>query len=179
LIKECGLRPVEIYNLNLRFIDLEKGILYIKTAKGGKSRQIKIRPQTLALLKTYINKNNLCHSDRLFSDPDNMSKAFQRARNSTAKRFNDPECYKVRLYDLRHFYGSILYHKTKDLLFVKEKMGHRSISSTMRYMHLIDFESDEFIVKVASSIEKFTALLESGFEYVSDYEGKKVLRKRK
>ena len=29
------------------------------------------------------------------------------------------------------------------------------------------------------SIEEFTALLESGFEYVSDYKGRKVLRKRK
>jgi hypothetical protein len=27
--------------------------------------------------------------------------------------------------------------------------------------------------------EEFTGLLESGFEYVSDYEGQKVLRKRK
>lgn len=38
---------------------------------------------------------------------------------------------------------------------------------------------DAFTVKVASSIDEFTQLLESGFEYVSDYEGKKILRKRK
>jgi hypothetical protein len=38
---------------------------------------------------------------------------------------------------------------------------------------------DEWVVKVASSIEEFTVLLESGFEYVSDYEGRKVLKKRK
>ena len=30
-----------------------------------------------------------------------------------------------------------------------------------------------------SFIEEFTELLESGFEYVSDYEDRKVLRKRK
>ena len=34
-------------------------------------------------------------------------------------------------------------------------------------------------MKVSSSIEEFTELLASGFEYVSDYEGRKVLRKRK
>ena len=39
--------------------------------------------------------------------------------------------------------------------------------------------SDDYTVKIASSIEEFTELLESGFEYVSDYEGKKILRKRK
>ena len=33
--------------------------------------------------------------------------------------------------------------------------------------------------KVASSLSEFTALIEGGFECVSDYEGRKVLRKRK
>jgi hypothetical protein len=39
--------------------------------------------------------------------------------------------------------------------------------------------SDEYTVKVANDLDEFTKLLESGFEYVSDYEGKKILRKRK
>jgi len=38
---------------------------------------------------------------------------------------------------------------------------------------------EDRVVKVASSIEEFTELLESGFEYVSDYGDRKVLRKRK
>jgi len=47
--------------------------------------------------------------------------------------------------------------------------------------HLIDFEEDDsYSVKVASNLEEFTTLLESGFEFVSDYEGGlKILRKRK
>ena len=55
------------------------------------------------------------------------------------------------------------------------------IENTLVYTHLIDFdEVDSFSVKVASSIEEFTEMLESGFEYVSDYEGGlKILRKRK
>jgi len=42
-----------------------------------------------------------------------------------------------------------------------------------------DDSKGQYIIKVASTIEEFTVLLESGFEYISDYEGKKVLRKRK
>ena len=61
-------------------------------------------------------------------------------------------------------------------------MGHRNIESTLHYMHiakgLVNY-SDEYTVKVASSIEEYTTLLESGFEYVSDFENKKILRKRK
>jgi hypothetical protein len=58
-------------------------------------------------------------------------------------------------------------------------LGHKRIENTLVYTHLIDFEEDAYVVKVASSIEEFTVLLESGFEYVSDYEDNKVLRKRK
>lgn len=179
LLKETGIRPIELHRLTLRNIDLERGILHIKSAKHGKVRTLRLKTKTLAMLKTFVSKHGFGLSDTMFSDPNTMSKAFQQARDRTAKKFQDQEILKVRLYDLRHFYGSMLYHRTKDLLFVKEKRRHRSISSTMRYMHLIDWGYDEFTVKVASSIEEFTELLESGFEYVSDYEGKKVLRKRK
>ena len=72
------------------------------------------------------------------------------------------------------------YHRTKDILYVKQLLGHKNIKNTLVYTHLVSFEEeDAFIVKVASSIEEFTELLESGFEYVSDYGDRKVLRKRK
>ena len=72
------------------------------------------------------------------------------------------------------------YSKTKDLLFVQRLLGHKNINNTMVYVHLTDFQLEEdYIVKVANSIEEFTSLLESGFEYVSDFEDKKILRKRK
>jgi len=61
-------------------------------------------------------------------------------------------------------------------------MGHRYIQSTLVYLHvaegLVNY-SEEYTIKIASTIDEFTKLLESGFEYVSDYEGKKILRKRK
>lgn len=58
-------------------------------------------------------------------------------------------------------------------------MGHRKISTTLRYTQLVEIGDDSFTVKIASNIEEFTALLEQGFEYVSDYGEAKVLRKRK
>ena len=39
--------------------------------------------------------------------------------------------------------------------------------------------SDDFIVKVASTIEQATKQLEVDFEYVTDVDGKKLFRKRK
>ena len=58
-------------------------------------------------------------------------------------------------------------------------MGHRKISTTLRYTQLVEIGEDSFTVKIASTIDEFTILLESGFEYVSDYGDAKILRKRK
>jgi integrase len=158
IIKETGIRPIELHQLTLRYIDLEQGILHVRTAKHGKSRSLKLSQNTLAMLMTYVSKMGCGLNDALFSTPRTMSKTFQRARDRTARKLQDPEIFKVRLYDLRHFFGSMLYHKTKDLLYVKEKMGHRSISNTMKYMHLVDFVNDECIVKIASTLQEFTSL---------------------
>ena len=54
------------------------------------------------------------------------------------------------------------------------------MKNTLIYTHLVDFdEDDQFTVKVAYTLDEFISLLEQGFEYISDYQDKKILRKRK
>lgn len=71
------------------------------------------------------------------------------------------------------------YHRTKDIIHVKERLGHRSITSTMVYTHLISFESDEFTVRVSKNLKEDGELIEAGFEYVTERDGIKIYRKRK
>jgi len=72
------------------------------------------------------------------------------------------------------------YHKSKDILRVKQKLGHKSINSTMIYTHLIEFEAEEYTSKVAKNIKEAQELVDVGFEYVCDYnEEGKLFRKRK
>jgi integrase/recombinase XerD len=179
LLKECGLRPIELYYLTLENIDLDKGIVYVKTAKYGKNRSIRLKKETLAMLKTYTSKGRFGLKQKMFNCPATLGKTWQKARKRTALKFQDPEIAKIRLYDLRHFYGSMLYHKTKDLIYVKEMLGHKSISSTMRYMHLVNFVSDEWICKIAHNVREAQKLIESGFEHITNFEGKMLFRKRK
>jgi hypothetical protein len=73
------------------------------------------------------------------------------------------------------------YYKTKDILHVQQVLGHRNIQSTMIYTHLIDFESDEWHVAHARTLEEEDNLLKAGFEFVRFNEQEKVVlyRKRK
>lgn len=62
-------------------------------------------------------------------------------------------------------------------------LHHKSIQSTMLYINLeqaiFDEADDEFHVKVADTLDEACKLMEIGFEYVTDMDGKKLFRKRK
>jgi len=72
------------------------------------------------------------------------------------------------------------YHRTKDILHVMEVLGHKNIKNTLVYTHLVNFESDDFISKVAKNAEDACKLAEAGFEYVcTTPESLLVFKKRK
>jgi hypothetical protein len=92
----------------------------------------------------------------------------------------NPRLTRINIRTFRHWKATVTYHETKDILYVQRLLGHKSLKNTLVYTHLLDMESDEsYSVKVASTIEEFTSLLESGFEYIADYGDAKVHRKRK
>jgi len=58
-------------------------------------------------------------------------------------------------------------------------LGHKSINSTLLYTQLVNFEGDEYDVKVAETKQEIVALLEAGFEWVGQERGLTYFRKRK
>jgi hypothetical protein len=43
----------------------------------------------------------------------------------------------------------------------------------------VDFEGDDYVCKVARTVEEAKALVEGGFDYVTDVDGMKLFKKRK
>ncbi|MGQ9625181.1 MAG: hypothetical protein ACUVT9_07435 [Candidatus Bathycorpusculaceae bacterium] len=77
------------------------------------------------------------------------------------------------------------YHRTKDILYVKKILGHKSIQNTLEYIdldvNLFGTTDDQYIVKVAANIQESCNRIEASFEYVTgEYtDGGKIFRKRK
>lgn len=69
--------------------------------------------------------------------------SFVGQRNRIAKKPQNPRIKDIHWHSLRHFYASMLYHKTLNLLEVQQKLGHRSISNTVTYTHFARFDSHE------------------------------------
>ena len=70
--------------------------------------------------------------------------------------------------------------KTKDILFVKQQMGHRKIETTLIYTQLLNTnEEEEYTCRISTNTKEDAELIESGFEYVTERDGNKIFRKRK
>ncbi len=74
----------------------------------------------------------------------------------------------------------MLYRQTRDILYVKQQLGHHNINHTLIYTQLLtDEHEDNYICKTAQTVEQSKQLIENGFEYVTDQDGYKLYRKRK
>jgi len=92
----------------------------------------------------------------------------------------------ISLKTFRHSKGTIEAYKTRDLFHVQRILRHRNAMNTQKYIHWAETISgagpeDEYVTKVAKTLEEYCRLLEQGFTYVSDYGDANVkgLRKRK
>ncbi|MEM2108674.1 MAG: tyrosine-type recombinase/integrase, partial [Candidatus Bathyarchaeia archaeon] len=91
---------------------------------------------------------------------------------------------KIGFHTIRHWKATMLYHKTKDPLYVRDFLGHKSMKNTEKYVNIerkifTDYGNEEFTVKVAQTQHELVALLEQGFEYVCQKDNLIFLRKRK
>ena len=56
--------------------------------------------------------------------------------------------------------------------------GHENIKNTLVYIQLVNFESDDYIAKVARSCGEACQLIETGFECVTEIDGVKSSEKK-
>jgi len=76
----------------------------------------------------------------------------------------------------------MLHHQTKDMYYVMLQLGHRNIQNTLLYVQLEDalFQGEsEYISKIAKTEQEICTLIEAGFEYVTEFQGSKIFKKRK
>ena len=121
---------------------------------------------------------------RAHSTYDSLKQTLQQTRKRLAVKLQNPRLLKITFHTFRHWKATTLYHQTKDIYYVKEFLGHRSIKNTEIYITIertifSESSDDEFKVKVAEKPEDIKNLLEVGFKYICERNGLLFFRKRK
>jgi integrase len=180
VLKETAMRAGEALRLKWTSIDFKRRIIILnEPEKHGNPRVFKISPKLTGMLEALPKK-----SDRVFNCTYiSVKSGYVQARKRLARKLGNPRLQRITFHTLRHWKATMEYHKTKDPLYVKEMLGHKSMNTTLLYIQLektlFKESSDEFTVKVAKDPERIKALLEVGFEYVCKKDDLMFFRKRK
>ena len=132
----CGLRASEVCRLRIRDIDSERGQLRVAQGKGAKDRIVLLPASLLDRLRDYWRTCRARHwlfpSTLLPGHPlhiTSLQKAYRQAkRQAGVERAGG-------VHGLRHAYATHVLEQGLPVHQLQRLLGHRSVQSTMRYMH--------------------------------------------
>ena len=115
-----GARASELLALEPKSITGD--VVLIRGLKGSEDREIPLRPELLAEIKAVAGKT------KLFEISYPRLDQIWRLIRPVAKKFHS----------LRHTFAINLYEKTRDVVLVKEALGHKSINNTLVYVQAVE-----------------------------------------
>jgi integrase/recombinase XerD len=134
-----GLRISEVVRLKVTDIDSKTMQIFIREGKGNKDRRTLLSEKNLMILREYW-KNCGKPMDWLFPGEKPGTHITVTAIRDFLKRvckvaqITKP----VTIHLLRHCFATHLLESGVNLLIIKVLLGHSSISSTLRYLHLVN-----------------------------------------
>lgn len=147
----AGLRVSEVVHLKLGDIDSDRMQIFVERAKGKKDRYVMLSPLVLDILRAYIKDSKPRPLKYLFEGPEpgisysikSAQKVFQIAREKAGIKKH------ISFHGLRHSFATHLLEKGVDVHYIKDLLGHFSIKTTERYLHV----KKEQLVNILSPID--------------------------
>ena len=142
LLYSCGLRVSELINLKISDLFFKESLIKV-TGKGNKERFVPISMQSQVYINNYIEEIRSIHKikkgfeDTLFLNERGtiLSRVMifiilkQLKNKSNINK-------KIGPHTLRHSFATHLIENGADLITIQKMMGHESITTTERYLHV-------------------------------------------
>lgn len=134
LLYSEGLRVSELANLKMKQVDLKERLIRV-LGKGKKERIIPIGSKAMENLKKYLDareKKGFGNNDFIFLNIRG-GRLTERTIQKDIKKFSPKD---ITPHSLRHSFATHLLEGGADLRSIQELLGHQSLSTTQRYLHL-------------------------------------------
>jgi site-specific recombinase XerD len=147
----AGLRVSEVVNLKIKDIDSRRMQIFIERSKGKKDRYVNLSPILLDVLRQYIKQYKPRPKEYLFESEQTGSCYPARTIQQIFSIAKDKADIKkeIGIHSLRHSFATHLLDKGTDIKYIKELLGHFSIKTTERYLHV----SKKQLVNVVSPLD--------------------------
>ena len=126
-----GMRLGEILGLRWERVDLRHGFILLDKTKNGERREIPINATLRAVFESIPHGPE---SEYVFTDRN--GRPYQSVNNSFPTACKRAGITDFRFHDLRHTFASHLVMAGVDIVTVKELLGHKTLTMTLRYAHL-------------------------------------------
>ncbi|MBK1439663.1 tyrosine-type recombinase/integrase [Parapedobacter sp. ISTM3] len=142
LLYGCGMRCMEVRNLELRHLDFDRKLVHIVQSKGNKDRYVPLSDHLIRGLITYISaerpKTYLFEGKGNGEGKDFDSRYSQRGVQWVVKSVSKAAgiLKEVHTHMLRHSYATHLLEDGVNIITVQKLLGHANIESTMVYLHV-------------------------------------------
>jgi integrase len=157
-------------------VDFEVGTITLNNPeKHGNPRMFKASSTLISMLNALPKTEEHLFTGDLLS----LRRTFRRYRKRIALKLQNPRLNRISFHTFRHWKATQEYHKTKNILYVMELLGHRDIKTTMIYTHLVGFHDDQYHVAIARTLEEDKNLLAEGWEFITERDAIKIYRKPK
>lgn len=132
----CGLRVSEVINLKVGDIDSNRMVVRVEHGKGDKDRYTILSPRLLKELRLYWLKYR--PTLWLFYSGKNKEKLSRATPQLVFKKAKTKAgiTKKVTFHSLRHNFASNLLEAGADIRTIQILLGHSSITSTAKYLHV-------------------------------------------
>jgi integrase len=135
VLKDTGARTAEA--LKLKWIDIDEKSCIIRInnpVKGSLARAIKVSAKTIAMINALPKT-----SEYVFNTNQHTLRAnFYNQRKKIARKLQNPRLLQIRLHTFRHWKATMEYHKTKNIKWVQQLLGHKKLENTDLYTQLIN-----------------------------------------
>jgi integrase len=127
-----GMRKGEILSLTWDNVDMKHGFILLDKTKNGERREIPINGTLRAVFQSLVRRLDVPY---LFFDPA-TGKPYQDVKRSFNRACRRAGIRDFHFHDLRHTFASHLVMGGADITTVKELLGHKTLTMTLRYAHL-------------------------------------------
>ena len=133
-----GLRLEEVVSLRGFNVDARSGLVIVRDGKGGKDRSIALSRLVYREIRPLVEQSS-ADCPWLFPGLDRRK---HMARRSVQRAFRDAviraglQDRKYKYHSLRHGYATEFLRMGGDIRTLQNNLGHSSIKTTMRYLHL-------------------------------------------
>jgi site-specific recombinase XerD len=129
-----GLRIDEALSLEVKDIDGQRGVLRVRHGKGDRAREVKLSPGLYQWLRGYWDRERPALPHLFASRRTGRPPTQDAVRAALAAAAEEAGITKpVRPHVLRHSYATHLLDAGTDVRVIQALLGHRSLSTTMRY----------------------------------------------